>query len=457
MRMAMLDAALVCCAILSMEGLWDFVQGRKRRGWALFFIGCGVGALAKGPLGAALPVAALVGYAAFARNWRILLDIRPFSGAALSLAIFGLWAVPALVVTRGDYFIELVWVRTIQPVFSPLQGHGGSNLGSYLALLPIYVPVVFLGLWTWSPFLVSAARDLKSAGDDREGARLLAGWIVGQFVLMSLVSTKLLHYVLPFFPALAIVIGRYLAQMAGAPGGLNAAMRRFGVKGFVGPTLALAALMLAAPFATGFAADWPWFALTAVVAAACAIALLRQLRRGAGARAPAWIAVGALLPIAFLFSFSLPRFDRGKAPARLAQFLHSHYGEVGLDRVAVGLRRYRENSFMYYLNRTAEKVETDRMREFLDRPTPAVIVVPGRYLRDAEADGFDYPYTVIWSEMTWVAGRNRWERLLAISNGLMPAVEGQIERASSDSSGRARSIRMQVNAPSVIVTSADSR
>ncbi|HQO36465.1 MAG TPA: glycosyltransferase family 39 protein, partial [bacterium] len=206
MRLALLDTTLVFAALLAMFGFWNFLENRSRRGWFLFYLGCGLGVLAKGPLGFVLPVISVGGYVLLSRQRQILKELRPVPGLLVTASVICIWAGPALWMTGGGYFHELVWVRTLEPILSPLQGHGGRNWIAYFLLLPVYIPVLFVGMIPWSLFLIPALRTGITKDWREERAAFLGGWILAQFLAFSLVSTKLPHYMLPLFPALAIVL-----------------------------------------------------------------------------------------------------------------------------------------------------------------------------------------------------------------------------------------------------------
>jgi 4-amino-4-deoxy-L-arabinose transferase-like glycosyltransferase/membrane-associated phospholipid phosphatase len=388
MRLAMLDTPLVCCVILSMAGLHRFIESEGKSGWVLFFAGCGLGTLVKGPLGIALPVSSLLCYVVLTRRWKMILQIHPFRGALITSAIAALWAVPAAIVTRGDYFHELIWVRTLQPVFDPLQGHGGGNPLTYFALLPYYIPVLFLTFGPWSVGLWPALR--------RSGDRFLLAWIAGPFILFSLVSTKLAHYVLPYFPAVAIVISGYLD-------GREALWGKIGRWSLTAGGGLLGMVILAAPFILGFPGEFTWF----VPAGLATFILTWRIHRKP---AIPLIASGVLLVAALLLQVAAPPLDEGKSARTIAQFLHERYD----DEVRVGVRRYREISFCFYYKGPVEKVAQDGISEFLTRPGRAVLVLPQKYLDAALEGGMEAPYEVVWKKKAWTPQKNKWVDYLVI-------------------------------------------
>ncbi|WP_419191667.1 ArnT family glycosyltransferase [Engelhardtia mirabilis] len=415
MRIALLDASLLACVVLAMTGLWESIDGRERRGWWLFALGTGLGVIAKGPLGAALPIFALVGYVVASRDFGLLRRMRPLASAALALAVVALWAVPATIQTDGAYLHELVWVRTIQPIFSPLQGHGGGNTLAYLALLPVYLPIVWLGLGVWAPFLVPA---LRARGQDERARRrrqFLLGWVVSMLVAFSLVSTKLAHYVLPFFPALAILIGVWI------DGALERGERLWtGWRSnyLLGGGLFSAAVIIAGPSLLGAPiATWAFLAPGAV-AALGAFLVHRAARAGRDVPALAGAGTLVLATLALLTPFALGRLDAGKSPQAIAELLRERYADR-LDSLQIGLSDYSQFALLYYLDSpNTSKVQATQITAFFDGPDPAVVVIPRRTLDEAlETTTLPEGAEVLWERRCWIEDKNRWREVVVLGNG----------------------------------------
>ncbi len=84
-----------------------------------------------------------------------------------------------------------------------------------------FVPVLLIGLFPWTLFLYQALRhSLSEAWRPRHGYRealflaIWAGWV---FVFFSLSSSKVIPYILPMFPPLAILLGRYFSAAWAEP------------------------------------------------------------------------------------------------------------------------------------------------------------------------------------------------------------------------------------------------
>ena len=411
MRLALVDMAMVSGTTLAMIGFWRLLQGERTRGPILFYAGCGIGVLAKGPLGLALPVIALCGYVLWTRRWRMIWEARPFLGLLIVGVIACLWAVPANIQTHGEFLHELVWVRTIKPIFDPLQGHGGSGTLERLALLPVYIPILIVGLLPWTVFLWQSIRRAGADGWRADRPAFLLGWGAAQLVVFSVISTKLPHYVLPIVPAATILIGAYL----------SAAMSGSGPKPSVPPWVyslsgtLLAFIVMAAPFATGFQDAWPWFLPPALVLIIGSEWIARAAREcGAGCLALRLAAVMALT-FGLLWPISLSRFETGKSSRRVAVQIRALAGK-DLSGIRIGAAGYREVSVVFYLRHPVKLVSGPReVGAFLAAPEPSLLIISEKELRKlppAESES----YRTLWHARAWIAEKNQWTPLYLLSN-----------------------------------------
>lgn len=417
-RLALLDAALLCCVMLSMAGLWRFIEkGGGGVGLLMFYSGAGLGMLAKGPLGAALPAFALIGFLALSGEWKMLKRMRLIPGGLLALAIFAAWAVPANIATDGEFFYELVWKRTLEPVFVPLQGHGGRSPLKYVLSIPFYVPVLAAGFLPWTVFFWPSARELLRGGRKDPLVAFLVGWFAAHLVAFSLVRTKLPHHILPALPPLAIAMGLYWDKLwRGAVQGSAKALRRSGwALGAIG--IAGAAGMLALGPALGF--GWgavAAFLPVALAAGASGLAPMRRLRlRPAHAAVP--MAAWAMLWVTLAWQFGLPSLDRAKAPARIAQTLRLAYGP-DLSEVQLGVSGFREVSLAFYARRPLHRLRPgEELHAFLSTDAPAAVVLGERAYRDAKASGLPEGYRILFDDKAWLPERGRWQRVVVVGNG----------------------------------------
>ncbi|RMF86298.1 MAG: phospholipid carrier-dependent glycosyltransferase, partial [Nitrospirae bacterium] len=181
---------------------------RGAGGWANGLLGWGavaLGILAKGPVAPAVVGGTALGLKlAGGRRWPWPWP-RLAAGLALLLALTLPWAVAVQRATGGEFLRVALGHHVVERAARALEGHRGP-WWYYLAALPVsFFPWSFLGY--------GAAARLLRHGREPE-ARLLLLWLALPFLLFSLAATKLPHYVLPAYPALALALGAAVAQAA---------------------------------------------------------------------------------------------------------------------------------------------------------------------------------------------------------------------------------------------------
>jgi 4-amino-4-deoxy-L-arabinose transferase-like glycosyltransferase len=204
-----LDTTLSASLALALLGFWvgqrDDAGPRERRvAMAIAWLAMGLAVLAKGLVGIVLPAAALVAYVLWQRD---LLPLRRLNWTAGPL-IFALVAAPWFVaVSRVNpdfahfFFIEQHFHRYLTHTHRP---------GPWW----YFVPILLVGLLPWTTLLPGALR----AGWQRvpgrfQGNRMLLAWCVAIFVFFSASGSKLPSYILPIFPALALLVGQHLQRL----------------------------------------------------------------------------------------------------------------------------------------------------------------------------------------------------------------------------------------------------
>jgi 4-amino-4-deoxy-L-arabinose transferase-like glycosyltransferase len=134
--------------------------------------------------------------------WRM----RPITAIAAVLLIAGPWFVAVSIKTDGAFLHEFFGVHNFGRFLKPMENHRGP--------IVYYLPVIAIGFFPWSIFAMPTA--LHSVFAPRDRARHLfvmcwAGWMIGFF---SIASTKLPNYVLPAYPALALLTASWLTAWA---------------------------------------------------------------------------------------------------------------------------------------------------------------------------------------------------------------------------------------------------
>ena len=205
------DIALVCCLTVSLFSFERALAGERRRAsfLAAGYAAAGLAVVAKGPVGFVI-VGGVVGSFLLVRGRLAeLRRLMPVRGAALALAIALPWYVA--VSLRDPHYLSYFLLE--------------KNLGSFVSRasshpqpLYYYLPVLVLGFFPWSSFLpLTLGRLLRRpAGIDPPRLFLLL-WIGFVLLFFSAATSKLPTYIVPMFPAMALLVGDLWAGVIAAP------------------------------------------------------------------------------------------------------------------------------------------------------------------------------------------------------------------------------------------------
>ena len=189
---------------------------------ALLYACLGCAVLAKGPVFCVLPTAAiglflllkafpgrinpnpLAWVVAF---WKTCLVMRPLVALAVILLVAGPWYLAVGLKTDWAWEKMFFITHNLERTTGVIRGHTG---------FPMYYPVMtLLGTFPWSlfvlPCLIDLTKRMRCGTESKNVFLFLICCIVLYFTLFSmLVRTKLPHYVMPTYPALAMLTASYL-------------------------------------------------------------------------------------------------------------------------------------------------------------------------------------------------------------------------------------------------------
>ncbi|OIQ94424.1 undecaprenyl phosphate-alpha-4-amino-4-deoxy-L-arabinose arabinosyl transferase [mine drainage metagenome] len=261
-----------------------------RRNWMLLaWSGLALAVLSKGLMGLILPGAALFLYSVFNRDVAVWKRMHWFSG----LLLFSLIAVPwfVLVIKANPEFFQRFFIYEHFERFTT-KVHGRFQPWYY------FVPILLLGMMPWTAPMFDTLLRTWRGSMQKAGTfspeRFLLVWVVFVYLFFSVSDSKLPSYLLPMFPALALLMGKQLAEMT--------ARRLFWL---TLPALFVAIVLLAvAPFADR-AADTPlqremygnysvWLVIAAAIWVVGVAGALWLLRRERQMIAVIWLAFSSL-------------------------------------------------------------------------------------------------------------------------------------------------------------------
>ncbi|MGC9456536.1 MAG: ArnT family glycosyltransferase [Halothiobacillaceae bacterium] len=214
--MIMFDALVTFFVLLGLWGLLQIESGR-RIGWVWLALAVTGGGLAKGPFAVLFLVSLTVSAPWWMadpngrmNHWRgrFLWWLRTGSVGLAGAAPVLLWAVLAASAGTPQYAEEILWGQMAGRVVDAFDH--ARPFWWYLPMLAVMLLPVLL----WGPFVAAfGPRSLRSL--PRAGVMLF--WTVPPFVLLSLVSGKQPHYLLPMLPALALVAGAWIVRCDDSP------------------------------------------------------------------------------------------------------------------------------------------------------------------------------------------------------------------------------------------------
>jgi 4-amino-4-deoxy-L-arabinose transferase-like glycosyltransferase len=210
------------------------------RTWVATYAAMGCAVLSKGPIGLAFPITILASVhllepwfapiastrgAARADRLPVVLQIfnpwtivrtlwrmRPITGVAVVCLVSGPWFLAMQWRTDGAFLGEFLGVHHWQRFSEAMDNHSGPIYYYFIACL--------VGLYPWSAFAIPTMLawshiDLRSKMF--RGWLVLSMWIAVYLVVFSLASTKLPNYVIPAYPAFAMIIGVYVSTWGARP------------------------------------------------------------------------------------------------------------------------------------------------------------------------------------------------------------------------------------------------
>jgi 4-amino-4-deoxy-L-arabinose transferase-like glycosyltransferase len=180
-----------------------------------------------------LPLGAMGLFLLLDRGWRNLLRsawwMRPFTALIVVAAVAAPWYVWVGLRTDWEWPRQFFLEFNLRPFRQPILGHGEASslhraLTGLVSILYYFyhVPAILVGFFPWSvllgPTLADTIQRIRRRDAWRDGCLLASCWFGVWFVFWSLCKTKLPHYLLPAYPALALLtacfVDRWLAEPA---------------------------------------------------------------------------------------------------------------------------------------------------------------------------------------------------------------------------------------------------
>jgi 4-amino-4-deoxy-L-arabinose transferase-like glycosyltransferase len=205
-RLAKTDAMLLCTSVAVMGALariyvpWQRGEDRLHPSWALpavFWTAIAVGILLKGPLILMFALLTIGALAIADRTGAWLWQLRPLWGLMWTLVLVLPWFVLIALRSGDSFFANSVGGDMFTKLAGGQESHGAPP-GLYFVLF-------WVTFWPGAALAGLAAPAIWRARWE-PGAQFLLAWLVPSWIVFEAVPTKLPHYVLPLYPAIAILI-----------------------------------------------------------------------------------------------------------------------------------------------------------------------------------------------------------------------------------------------------------
>jgi 4-amino-4-deoxy-L-arabinose transferase-like glycosyltransferase len=204
------DAMLLACVMTAQLSLGHFYKtdhktiNRSSWGlWLLFWCAQACGLLIKGPIVFMMSLLTIISLVIIEKRYKWLLHLKPLRGLILLCLIVSPWVFAISIATHGEFISQAIKGDLLSKIQGGQESHGFPPGYYFLVLWVTFWPSI-LFLW---PTLWHGWKEKRSP------IRLFCfAWIVLPWLMFELTPTKLPNYILPLYPAFALLIGQFLAQ-----------------------------------------------------------------------------------------------------------------------------------------------------------------------------------------------------------------------------------------------------
>jgi 4-amino-4-deoxy-L-arabinose transferase-like glycosyltransferase len=398
--------ATIAAAQYALARLYLRSRTGEDAGWPsalLFWAAQGVGLLIKGPLTPVVSGLTLAGLSMTTGTRKLWRSLRLWAGIPLALLIAAPWFVAIMVVDSG--FIQGAAGRDFLGKLIAAQEAHGAPPGYYLLLMMATFAPASLFVW---PSLIWAWRHRREVM-----VRFLFWWVVPFWIILELVPTKLPHYVLPLYPALALLVAQAVAAFeAGQLPRVRHWSRRLGFAIWYLIALGFAAAAFALPIAMGDGVVWAGLVavIAAVVLGGWALAAIWR----AEVRRALWLGVIAA-PLVFgpVFAWVLPGTATVWPSRSVGEVVRRAKPSPSTELYASG---YREPSLVFNLGTDLHFAEPAQLVADIKGRRDWLAVVAADKLaafrKGAQAAGVGFRTLGVVRGFNY--SRGRWERLTLV-------------------------------------------
>ncbi len=206
-RLAKTDAMLLAVILLAMWPLAKNYLLAQKFSWTetcLFWLAVAAGILIKGPIILMVVGSAVLALCILQKSPKLFFNLRPLAGLLIVSACVAPWLIAITVKSNGAFWAESVGHDMLGKVTSGQESHGLPP-GMHLVLLF----VLFL------PAILPVLRGLRYGWQTRSQriTQFLLAWIIPTWLILEITPTKLPHYTLPVYPAIALLAAIAISKL----------------------------------------------------------------------------------------------------------------------------------------------------------------------------------------------------------------------------------------------------
>ena len=359
------DAMLCGTTTLAMAALARVyaahLKGEASSKWTkfAFWIGLALAALIKGPVGMLVAIFALIALAIWDRKARWMKDLGWTWGLILFAAIVLPWAMMITVATDGAFWGAAVGADLAPKLAGGQEGHSGP-FGYHALLAPL--------LTFPATLLLPAALVLGWTKRHEPGVRFALCWLVPTWLMFEILPTKLVHYALPGYGGLAMLMAAAVRE----PLGPRVRWIGAGLSAFIGALLAAVAVYGQVKFGTR--GDLVWSILAGLLALAAGVAGAVLLFKQGSVRALVAAGVLGIAAHIALTAGLIPRLEPLFLSKDIAQALdQARLSPRSGAPAPVAVTGYAEPSLIFQLGTTTQLTNGEGAADAIAEGRPAVV------------------------------------------------------------------------------------
>ncbi len=423
-RQARADQVLVMWTTLAMwilATVWcDRERAQPWRRVLFLWVVVGAGVLTKGPITPMVGGLAVLSLCWWTRSWRWTLRLRPLIGIGVVVVM----VVPWVLLVGSEVGFAKYWSIVSDEILgrslTPKEGHSGPPGYHTLLAFALFLPgAMLLGAAVWR----AVARNLRlperesqrsgpvakalsvvrrlprlRARGEYAGELLLLAWLIPSWIVFELVSTKLPHYTMPLYPALALLTARCIYAVGGGfVDGLDRGVARLGVLAWalcgLG-VLALGPLVMAILVRPTGALLWVLIIVATLASIALWMVSFVLVRRGDLKQAQIFaLALGGIC-IVSLLGVVLPNGPIPFVSKRLDDAIHRLDPQRTRPVASVG---FHEDSLIFHTRGRIERIDADQLDVWVEEHPNGLVVLPNSVAETREdletratVSGFNY-------------------------------------------------------------------